>query len=370
MFTVHTIMFTVNIFVLYYIMDRICAQCGKVFRDPTALKRHSIKKLPCVVKLEPSIEAKHPCPNCNRDFTTETAKYRHIRINCRVVREKNMMIDQLTAKVQLLERQLHAETTPTVINNINNVANTTVNTVNHVTIAPWGSPLQLTDADVEAALATVPGLAGNTALPEVVAVLMDLVKRSHIPEAARNVHINPKRCDQALALTATGWAALPLAEATMTLFDGASARIAAPMPRQQANPLRETLPMQYRADKDAAVQLGLRPMEAHLANIAPGGPGPLLIAAQTAVPQSAVPQSAVPQSAEPQMAVPHVERVKMVLRTMPIRCGPSGALKVDWIVAASQAAGLSGRELFIALAAGDAELAKAWEAAQIYTAEK
>ena len=275
-----------------------------------------------------------------------------------------MMIDQLTAKVQLLERQLHAETTPTVINNINNVANTTVNTVNHVTIAPWGSPLQLTDADVEAALAVVPGLAGNTALPEVVAVLMDLVKRSHIPEAARNVHINPKRCDQALALTAAGWAALPLAEATTALFDGATACIAAPMPRQRANPLRDTLPMQYRADKEAAVQLGLRPMEAHLANIAPGGPGPLLLAAP------AQPPAAPAQPAQ----LSHIERTRAILQSMPIRRGLTGALKIDWIVAASQAAGLSGRELFKALEAGNTSkgtlFAEAWAAAQIYTAEK
>ena len=303
-----------------------------------------------------------------------------------------MMIDQLTAKVQLLERQLHAETTPTVINNINNVANTTVNTVNHVTIAPWGSPLQLTDADVEAALAVVPGLAGNTALPEVVAVLMDLVKRSHIPEAARNVHINPKRCDQALALTAAGWAALPLAEATTALFDGASACIAAPAaPRQRAiNPLRDTLPMQYRADKEAAVQLGLRPMEAHMANIAPGGPGPLLLAAQApAVPAPAVPAPAVPAPAAPAPAAPapaapaqaqlsHIERTRAILQSMPIRRGLTGALKIDWIVAASQAAGLSGRELFKALEAGNNDcnvasntlFAEAWAAAQIYTAEK
>ena len=253
----------------------------------------------------------------------------------------------------------------------------TTNNVN-VTVAPWGSPLQLTDADVEAALAVVPGLAGNTALPEVVAVLMDLVKRSHIPEAARNVHINPKRCDQALALTAAGWAALPLAEATTALFDGASARIAAPVvaagdrQRQRANPLRATLPMQYRADKEAAVQLGLRPMEAHLANIAPGGPGPLLLAAPVAAQAPAAPAAQAPTQ------LTHVERTRAILQSMPIRRGPTGAFKIDWIVAASQAAGLRGRELFKALEAGniagntanDTLFAEAWAAAQIFTAEK
>ena len=59
---------------------------------------------------------------------------------------------------------------------------------------------------------------------------------------------------------------------------------------------------------------------------------------------------------------------------MPIRRGLTGALKIDWIVAASQAAGLSGRELFKALEAGNTSkgtlFAEAWAAAQIYTAEK
>ena len=277
-------------------------------------------------------------------------------------------------------------------------------------INPWGSPLQLTDADVEAALAAVPGLAGNAALPEVVSVLMELVKRSHVPVAARNIHINPKRCDQALALTAAGWAALPLAEATTALFDGASARVAAPAAatlRQRASPLRATLPMQYRADKEAVVQLGLRPMEAHLANIAPGGPGPLLLAApapaapalaapapaQTA-PALAAPAQTAPAPAQtaPALAAPaqtapapaqtapaqltHVERVEAILKSTPIRRGPTGALLIDWIVAASQAAGLSGRELFMALEAGNAGgapsagLAEAWAAAQLFAAAR
>jgi len=92
--------------------------------------------------------------------------------------------------------------------NTNIINDNSVNLVNHVTIAPWGSPLQLTDADVEAALATVPGIAGTPALPEVVAALMELVKRAHVSAAARNIHLNPKRTDQALALTTGGWAAI------------------------------------------------------------------------------------------------------------------------------------------------------------------
>jgi len=273
----------------------------------------------------------------------------------------------LQARIDAIEKKQstaqHQTNTAIITNNTNTINNVTV------TIAPWGTPLQLTDADVEAALANIPCLAGMPAMTEVVATLMELVKRSHIPEAARNVHINPKRSDQALALTAAGWAALPLAEATTALFDGASARIAAPAAaagaplRQRTNPLRETLPMQYRADKEAAVALGLRPMEAHLANIAPGGPGPLMLQAPPAL------AAPVLQVAQP-LQLTHVERVIAVLKTHPLRCSSTGALLIDWIVAASQAAGLSGRELFIALEVGGSELAEARVAAQLFVAEK
>ena len=68
-----------------------------------------------------------------------------------------------------------------------------------VEIRPWGAALALTDSDVEAALASVPGLAGTPTLAEVVGTLMELVKRSHAPAEARNVYISPKRADQALA---------------------------------------------------------------------------------------------------------------------------------------------------------------------------
>jgi hypothetical protein len=160
---------------------------------------------------------------------------------------------------------------------MNVMQNTNIVNVNSITIAPWGSPLQLTDADVEAALATVPGLAGTPALPEVVAALMELVKRAHVPEAARNIHLNPKRTDQALALTTGGWAAMPLEEATAALFDGASASMAAARAPSMRQTIRTTIPVQYRAERADAVQMGLRPMGAHLLNVAPGGPGPLLL---------------------------------------------------------------------------------------------
>jgi hypothetical protein len=116
------------------------------------------------------------------------------------------MQQQIDELISLQKSNLVTPSTPVPIQ-CNMINNTTVNNVT-VNVTPWGSPLQLTDADVEAALATVPGIAGTPAIPEVVAALMELVKRAHVSATARNIHLNPKRTDQALALTTGGWAAI------------------------------------------------------------------------------------------------------------------------------------------------------------------
>jgi hypothetical protein len=257
-----------------------------------------------------------------------------------------------------------------VTNNVNNVS--TVNNNISVSIRPWGAALELTDGDVEAALASIPGLAGTPTLAEVVSTLMELVKRAHAPMTARNIHLNPKRADQALALTAGGWATLPLAEATGVLFDAASARMEAPAGRRAATArqerergLRAEVPVQYRIEKETAVQLGLRPMEAHLANTRPGGPGPLLL--EKAAEAGGGPPH---KQAEGQAGGKQSERIREAVRAHQLETRESGALEVGWIVAVSKAAKVSGKELFEELGRGGEELAAAREAARIFTEEK
>ena len=258
---------------------------------------------------------------------------------------------------------------------------TQVNNNISVSIRPWGAPLALTDGDVEAALAAVPGLAGTPTLTEVVGTLMELVKRAHAPVEARNIHLNPKRGDQALALTAGGWATLPLAEATTVLFDAASARMEAPAgrkaaatPRQERERgLRAEVPVQYRIGKESAVQLGLRPMEAHLANTRPGGPGPLLLEKATKEVAPGGPLAAPGRPLEAPQLPPQgkqSERVREAIRATPVETRASGALEVGWILEVSKAANVSGKELFEELARGGEELAAAREAARIFTEEK
>jgi hypothetical protein len=232
------------------------------------------------------------------------------------------------------------------------INNSTVNNVN-VTIAPWGSPLALTDADVEAALTQIPGLMAAPALPEIVSTLMELVKRAHLPEAARNVYLNPKRGDQALARTAAGgWAAMPLTEATTVLFDGASARIAVPTARRRVNALQASVPVQYRADKALAVQLGLRPMEAHLANMVPGGPGPLLLESVTATAVGAAAAQEPPAQAHP---VLDPAAAATLIKRLPARYGPTGAVTAEWLTTVLAEAGTTAGELVRALRQASAQ---------------
>jgi hypothetical protein len=208
--------------------------------------------------------------------------------------------------------------------------------------------LQLTDADVEAALATVPGIAGTPALPEVVAALMELVKRAHMPPAARNVHLNPKRTDQALALTSGGWAAMPLEEATAALFDGASASMAAVRAPSMRQTIRTTIPVQYRAERADAVQMGLRPMGAHLLNVAPGGPGPLLLTGPAAPTGAAEPAASAAQ--ETTSSAFDATRACELLKNHPAAAG----VTAEWLTRVTAAAGVSAMGLARALRSASA----------------
>jgi hypothetical protein len=116
------------------------------------------------------------------------------------------------------------------------------------------------------------------ALPYVVEILMDLVKRGHADPSARNVYLNPKRADQVLVHKKSGrWEVMPLAEATRQLFDGvvetirAVARSHAEMqvlPLEAQNALA-IAGMMYEEEPEEYVKRAKSSMAAHLANLAP-----------------------------------------------------------------------------------------------------
>ena len=380
-------------------MPFVCENCGANFEKQRDLRGHEARKRPCTEKKA------HKCPNCPKSYTRADNLTRHLAA-CNSTKNPTMEIQfaEMQARIRTLEQklsdsmqgaaaatQVSAAATQVsaaaaqvngpitqVTGTLTQVANQVNNNIT-VNIRPWGAPLALTDGDVEAALATVPGLAGTPTLAEVVSALMELVKRAHAPAEARNIHLNPKRGDQALALTAGGWATLPLAEATTVLFDAASARMEAPAgrkaaatPRQERERgLRAEVPVQYRIEKETAVQLGLRPMEAHLANTRPGGPGPLLLEKAAGGPQVEAGGLPPPQVAAGGQAVGKpAERIREAIRATPLETRASGALEMGWILAVSKAANVSGKELFEELARGGEELAAARGAARIFTEEK
>ena len=334
-------------------MSHRCAVCGSTFQRARGLEMHAARKTPC--KLTVIIPGPLTCLACGRAFSRKDSLTRHGQ-RCKIQKgpvnvSENVRFARLEQQVEELTNlvtQVGAAGAPglapaCVMNahtmNVMQNTNTNIINVNSITIAPWGSPLQLTDADVEAALATVPGLAGTPALPEVVAALMELVKRAHMPPAARNVHLNPKRTDQALALTPGGWAALPLEEATAALFDGASASMAAARMPSMRQMSRVSIPVQYRAERADAVQMGLRPMGAHLLNVAPGGPGPLLLTGPAA------PTGAAGPAAETTSSAFDAVRACELLAAHPATAG----VTAEWLTRVTAAAGISAMGLARAL---------------------
>jgi len=278
-----------------------------------------------------------------------------------------------------------------IVKNMNTAVNNTVNnTMNNLTvnIAPWGSPLNLTDADVEAALRLIPGLVGTPSMKEVVNTLMELVKRAHMQEDARNVYLSPKREDWAMTLQPTGWAAIPIPEVTSDLFDMASKRIssrtvsprtAVPnLVKERLNNLQMEVPVQYRLDKENAVQMGMRMMATHLVNLRPGGPGPAItkliendVREATEAAAAAAAASAAASSAAAEVGLT-VEKLKGLLKVVPARYLPSGALDRDWIVRLTQHGKVSATDFYktLEMAAASGECLAEWQGMLIYIEEK
>jgi len=239
-----------------------CERCGKTFPKNQNLLTHLARKRQCV---EPKGDI-IACDRCNKTFTRMDNLARHKRKYCqaRLANQELALVNTplAIAQVEKMIEDRIALQQPAATVQIGNNTNT-VNQVNQINITPWGTPLNITDAVVEAALLQIPGMVGAPEMAEVVSTLMTIVKSAHKPIESRNVYLNPKRADLALAHTGDGWATLPLSEATAALFDGASARIAERAPQaavppaqvveQRIRSLQAEVPAQYRRDKENAV---------------------------------------------------------------------------------------------------------------------
>ena len=65
--------------------DRTCEKCNKVFDLPCRLKIHQSRKTSCGLLNEIIDNKKIKCKHCLRLFTTNSAMYRHIQKNCKMV---------------------------------------------------------------------------------------------------------------------------------------------------------------------------------------------------------------------------------------------------------------------------------------------
>ena len=73
--------------------DRTCEKCNKVFDLPCRLKLHQSRKTPCSLIVSNgtnNVDTKiFKCKHCLRIFTTNSAMYRHIQKNCKMVNNPN-----------------------------------------------------------------------------------------------------------------------------------------------------------------------------------------------------------------------------------------------------------------------------------------
>ena len=317
-----------------------CDKCKSTFAKAQGLTRHAARKTPCGVLIAHGAE--NQCQRCGRKYSTVGNLNKHIRTNCKLVEPT------ITVEEKLAQMQAHIDSLERSLAEVQNIGNNVItvnanNVTNIVNIVPWGGDLKLSDLHVEEALKRIPGLGPSTA-PEIVDVLMTLVKMAHESSDARNICINQQRADQALALTASGWAVLPLSEATEALFDKASARIEkrAPSKAVQTDHMRRLqveVPMQYRREKESMLQLGLKPMGAHLMNTRPGGPGPL-------APQSSAIDVLLPAAAAALPAAALPATLQTILQEQPAWYTETGAIAKDWIANVCQSKKISPSVLY------------------------
>jgi len=269
-----------------------CQICHKKFRDAYNLKRHQARGVSCK-KTTTSLEKSDTrCEKCGKEFTTKQSMLRHTRHYCKqsedgsaLSTKVNALQAQMSELSDILKRQQVVETKTTAITNTINNQTTNVSIIIH----PWdGEHCINVDAGHIAAAFTENARLREysqmgdfkmanpaTAPPYVTELLMDLVKRAHSEPSGRNVYLNPKRADQALALKKDGrWEVIPLQEATRTLFDDVvswtslatlSHATAKLLPMEALSAL-SLAGLHYSYEPDEYAKRAKIPMSAHLSN--------------------------------------------------------------------------------------------------------
>jgi len=228
-----------------------------------------------------------------------------------------------------------------------------------VEIKPWGSPLALTEKDIETVLMRGESATGALTAKQVSEMLMHAVQLAHVPMEARNVYKDPSQADQVKVLTEDGWGVLQLPDALRVLFDSALARIAAeplkaeplkagPAVELPAAPvvikmLKTSLPAKYERNRTQVLELSEKPMRTHLTNISPGGVGPLTptgVGAAACGTKTVLPVELSPEqlSLLANRAAVHVNQLKT-----------KSELTADWLQAVAQEEGVSLEQIVCAI---------------------
>jgi len=290
-----------------------CALCGAGFADGAHLKRHTERKRPCAPIIEkgdlPADKQDNPnrCRYCGRVYSRPDSLKRHLKTCAiagsdegmdrlmehtirRQVAEQKEMLERQQAQIARLTALVESQAAvqPRIVN-VTNVMQ--VNAVVNIKSFDSEDRICIPVALVKAAFTENPRLMeycrmtdeertdADKAAPYVLEALIDLVRRAHRDPLYRNVHLNPRRADQAMVCIGEEqrWEVRGLIDVIRVLFDGVAdnlhrlivtdqERAQLPLDVQSA---ASWVPNLYEDEPERFVKDGRAPMAAHLQNTGP-----------------------------------------------------------------------------------------------------
>lgn len=153
------------------------------------------------------VDDRYKCEFCDKSFTTKASMVRHIKKNCKKAKHNEINNSGNAEKLLLVSGDVSQ------INALNTTNNNTTNnnTTNHITyILPWSAPnvlivtIQMVRAvmdesrDLQEYKRFTPAVQNDqkVAMPYMIRLFADLLKKAHTEPLGRNIYPNPARTDQ------------------------------------------------------------------------------------------------------------------------------------------------------------------------------